>query len=179
MVSVRCKLIVKSELENLQLHFTVLELGEVELNEELSVLQWETLSAGLLKSGLELLEDRKSILIERIKNTVIEMIHYSEELPAQNFSVFLSEKLHYDYNYLSNLFSTSKGSTLVNFIIAHKIERVKILLAYNELSLTQIAEKLHYSSVSHLSNQFKKITGLTPSSFKQMKNKYLIALEDL
>ncbi|GGH74253.1 YesN/AraC family two-component response regulator [Filimonas zeae] len=179
MVSVRCKLIVKSELEHLNIHFTILELGEVEVEDELSAQQRDALAARLLKSGLELLEDRKSILIEKIKNIVIEMIHYSEDPPVQNFSVFLSKKLHYDYNYLSTLFSEVKGTTIGNFIIAHKIERAKELLVYNELSLTQIAEKLHYSSVSHLSNQFKKVTGLTPSFFKQMKNKRLIALEDL
>lgn len=179
MVSLRCKLIVKSELENLQLHFTVLELGEVEIKEELSARQMEELSAGLSKSGLVLLEDRKSILIEKIKNIIIEMIHYSEEPPVQNFSTFLSNKLGYDYNYLSTLFSEVKGTTIGNFIIAHKIERAKELLMYNELSLTQIAEKLHYSSVGHLSNQFKKVTGLTPSFFKNMKHKRLTALEDI
>lgn len=179
MVSARCKLIVKSELENLGIHFTILELGEVEVVEDLSILQLEALSCGLLGSGLELLEDRKSILIEKIKNIIVEMIHYSEEPPVQNFSSFLSEKLQYDYNYLSSLFSEVKGITIGNFIVAHKIERAKELLVYDELTLTQIAEKLHYSSVSHLSNQFKKVTGLTPSFFRQMKNKRLIALEDL
>lgn len=179
MVSVRCKLIVKSELENLNIHFSVLELGEVEVEAGLSLLQLQALAAGLQKSGLELLEDRKSILIERIKNIIIEMIHYSEEPPMQNFSFFLSEKLQYDYSYLSSIFSEVNGITIGNFIIAHKIERVKELLVYDELSLTQIAGKLHYSSVSHLSNQFKKVTGLTPSFFKQMKHKHLVALESL
>ncbi|GGH74298.1 YesN/AraC family two-component response regulator [Filimonas zeae] len=179
MVSFRYKLIVKSALENMQLHFTVLELGEVDIEEELSAPQLKTLAATLLRSGLELLEDRKSILIEKIKNIIIEMVHYSEEPPVQNFSVFLSEKLHYDYNYLSNLFSEVRGTTIGNFIIAHKIERAKELLVYNELNLTQIAEKLHYSSVAQLSNQFKKVTGLTPSFFKQMKNKHVNALEHL
>jgi len=133
----------------------------------------------LLKSGLELLEDKKSMLIEKIKNIVVEMIHYSDEPPLLNFSTYLSEKLNYDYNYLSNLFSEVKGTTLEHFIISHKIERAKELLIYNELTLTEIAEKLHYSNVAHLSNQFKKVTGLTPTFFKQMKHKRLIALENL
>lgn len=179
MVSLRCKLIVRSELEKMHLHCIVVELGEVEIEEELSAAQWSTLLAGLLKFGLELMEDKKSILIEKIKGIIIEMIHYSEEPPVQNFSAFLSEKLNYDYNYLSSLFSEVKGTTIANFIIAHKIERAKELLVYNELSLTQIAEKLHYSSVAHLSNQFKKVTGLTPTFFKKMKYKRLIALEDI
>ena len=133
----------------------------------------------LLKSGLDLMEDKKSILIEKIKNIVVEMIHYSDEPPLINFSAYLSKKLNYDYNYLSNLFSEVKGTTIEHFIISHKIERAKELLIYNELTLTQIAEKLHYSNVAHLSSQFKKVTGLTPSFFKKMKHRRLIALENL
>jgi len=125
------------------------------------------------------MEDKKSMLIEKIKNIIVEMIHYSEEPPLLNFSSFLSDKLNYDYNYLSNLFSEVKGMTIEHFIIAHKIERAKELLIYNELTLTQIAEKLHYSSVAHLSNQFKKVTGLTPSFFKNMKHKRRTTLENL
>ena len=179
MVSLRCKMIVKSELEKMHLQFTVVELGEVEIMEELSSKQQQELKTSLLRSGLELLEDKKSMLIERIKNIVVEMIHYSDEAPLLNFSSYLSEKLNYDYNYLSNLFSEVKGTTIEHFIIAHKIERAKELLIYNELTLTEIAEKLHYSNVSHLSNQFKKVTGLTPTFFKKMKHKRLIALENL
>ena len=179
MVSLRCKMIVKSELEKMHLQFTVVELGEVEITEELSSKQQQELKTSLLKSGLELLEDKKSMLIEKIKNIVIEMIHYNDEAPLLNFSSYLSEKLNYDYNYLSNLFSEVKGTTIVHFIIAHKIERAKELLIYNELTLTEIAEKLHYSNVAHLSNQFKKVTGLTPTFFKKMKHKRLIALENL
>jgi AraC-like DNA-binding protein len=179
MVSLRCKLIVKSELEKLHLHFHVVELGEVEINEELTSIQKEELKFGLLKFGLELLEDKKSVLIEKIKNIIVEMIHYSDEPPTLNFSAYLVEKLNYDYNYLSNLFSEVKGTTIERFIISHKIERAKELLIYNELTLTEIAEKLHYSSVAHLSNQFKKVTGLTPTFFKKMKHKRLIALENL
>jgi len=179
MVSLRCKMIVKSELEKMHLQFTVVELGEVEITGELSSEQQQELKTSLLKSGLELLEDKKSMLIERIKNIVVEMIHYSDEAPLLNFSSYLSEKLNYDYNYLSNLFSEVKGTTIEHFIIAHKIERAKELLIYNELTLTEIAEKLHYSNVAHLSNQFKKVTGLTPTFFKKMKHKRLIALENL
>ena len=179
MVSLRCKMIVKSELENMHLHFTVVELGEVEITEDLSPEQQQTLKKALLRSGLELMEDKKSILIEKIKNIVVEMIHYSDDPPILNFSAYLSEKLKYDYNYLSNLFSEVKGTTIEHFIIAHKIEKVKELLIYNELTLTEIAAKLHYSNVAHLSNKFKKVTGLTPTFFKGMKHKRLIALENL
>jgi YesN/AraC family two-component response regulator len=179
MVSLRCKLIVKDELEKMGLHFTIVELGEVEIKEELSPEQQQALKTALLRFGLELMEDKKSMLIEKIKNIVVEMIHYAEEPPVLNFSTYLSEKLNYDYNYLSNLFSEVKGTTIEHFIISHKIERAKELLIYNELTLTQIAEKLHYSNVAHLSNQFKKVTGLTPSFFRKMKDKRLIALENL
>jgi len=179
MVSLRCKLIVKSELEKMHLHFSVLELGEVELAGQLSPDQQKELKSSLLKFGLELLEDKKSMLIEKIKNIIVEMIHYSDEPPMLNFSAYLAEKLNYDYNYLSNLFSEVKGTTIERFIISHKIERAKELLIYDELTLTEIAEKLHYSNVAHLSNQFKKVTGLTPTFFKNMKHKRLIALENL
>ena len=163
----------------MHLHSTVVELGEVNIMEDLSSEQRKDLKTSLLKSGLELLEDKKSILIEKIKNIVVEMVHYSDEVPLMNFSAYLSEKLNYDYNYLSNLFSEVKGITIEHFIIAHKIERAKELLIYNELTLTEIAEKLHYSNVSHRSNQFKKVTGLTPTFFKKMKHKRLVALENL
>ena len=179
MVSLRCKLIVKEALTQLGLHVRVLELGEVEISEELPAEALLPLQTALMHYGLELMEDKNSMLIEKIKTIIIEMIHYSEEPPLLNFSSFLSEKLNYDYNYLSNLFSEVKGTTIEHYIIAHKIERAKELLIYNELTLTAIAEKLHYSNLSHLSNQFKKVTGLTPSFFKKMKHKRLIALENL
>jgi AraC-like DNA-binding protein len=179
MVSLRCKMIVKSELENLDLHYTVVELGEVEIVEKISAKKQNQLKAALLRSGLELMEDKKSILIEKIKNIIVEMIHYTDEPPKTNFSEYLSKKLNYDYTYLSNLFSEVKGTTIEHFIIAHKIERAKELLIYNELTLSQIAYKLHYSSVGHLSNQFKKVTGLTPTFFKNMKHKRLIAHENV
>ncbi len=163
----------------MNLHYSTVELGEVEIREELDPAQLAEFKQALLRSGLELLEDKKSMLIERIKNIIVEMIHYSDEPPLLNFSAYLSKKLDYDYNYLSNLFSEVKGTTIEHFIIAHKIERAKELLIYNELTLTEIAEKLHYSNVAHLSNQFKKVTGLTPSFFRKMKNQRLIALENL
>lgn len=179
MVSVRCKMIVKSTLVNMGLHYTIVELGEVEINEKLVEDQQNQLRAALLKFGLELISDKKALLVEKIKNAIIEMVDYSYELPAVNFSDHLSNKLSYDYTYLSNLFSEVKGTTIEHFVISHRIERVKELLGYNELSITEIAQKLHYSSVSHLSSQFKKITGLTPSFFKKMKYKRLISLENL
>ena len=179
MVSLRCKLIVRSELEKMNLPFTVVELGEVEIANDLTSKQQQELKISLLKFGLELMEDKKSMLIEKIKNIIVEMIHYSDEPPMLNFSAYLSEKLDYDYNYLSNLFSEVKGTTIEHFIISHKIERAKELLVYNELTLTEIAEKLHYSNVAHLSNQFKKVTGLTPTFFRAMKHKRMIAMENL
>lgn len=172
-------MIVKSELEKLGLHFTIVELGEVEIREKLSAKKQIELKAAMIRYGLEVMEDKKSMLIEKVKNIIVEMIHYTDEPPTVNFSDFLSEKLEYDYNYLSNLFSEVKGTTIEHYIISHKIERAKELLIYNELTLTEIAYKLHYSSVAHLSNQFKKITGLTPSFFKNMKHKRLIAHENL
>ncbi|MCD6063316.1 MAG: helix-turn-helix transcriptional regulator [Flavipsychrobacter sp.] len=179
MVSIRCKMIVKSELDNMQLQYTNVELGEVEIREELNPKQYNQLKAALLTYGLELMENKKTIIIEKIKNIIVEMIHYSDNLPETNFSDYLSKKMNYDYNYLSNLFSEVKGITIEQYIIAHKIERVKELLIYDELTLTEIAHKLHYSGVAHLSNQFKKVTGLTPSFFKKMRDKRFKAREDL
>lgn len=179
MVSLRCKLLVKKELENLGLHYSSLDLGMVEVFDDISQSKKEALKKNLLKSGLELLDDKKSILIEKIKTLIIEMIHYSDELPNVNYSDYISEKLGYDYTYLSNIFTEVKGTTIQQFIILHKIEKVKELLLYDELTLTQIAYKLHYSSVGHLSNQFKKITGVSPSFYKQMKYKRNTNLENL
>ena len=179
MVSIRCKMIVKDELSKLGIKYVVLELGMVEVCENISQEQHDTLNKNLLKSGLELLDNKKSILIEKIKNVIVEMIHYTVELPKVNYSNYISEKLGYDYTYLSNVFSEVKGITIQQFIINNKIERVKELLLYEELNLTEISYKLHYSSVSHLSTQFKKITGLTPSYYKQLKAKRAENLEDI
>ncbi len=177
MVSNRCKMIVKSELEKLGLHYLIVELGEVEIMENLSVELKDKLNTALKISGLEIIDDKKSILIERIKNIVIELVHYSEDQLKINFSDYLSEKLNYDYTYLANIFSENKGITIEHYMIAHKIERIKELIIYNELNITEIAYKMHYSSVSHLSNQFKKVTGLSPSYYKNLKNKKRTPLE--
>lgn len=179
MVSLRCKLMVKEELKKLGLVNTVVDLGTVEVLGDITSDQRKRLKENLLKIGLELLDDNKSILIEKIKQVVIELIHYSDELPKVNYSDYISEKLNLDYTYLANTFSEVKGITIQQFIILHKIERVKELLIYDELNLTEIAYKLHYSSVAHLSNQFKKITGLTPTYYKNLKEKRKGNLEDL
>jgi AraC-like DNA-binding protein len=179
MVSERCKMTVKSELQTLGLKHVTLELGMVEIQETLTPEERDLFKKNLLKSGLELLDDKRSILIERIKNVITEMIHYSEKEPLVNYSEHISQKLKYDYTYLSNIFSEVAGITIQQFIIINKIERVKELLLYDELNLTEIAFSLHYSSVAHLSNQFKKITGLTPSFFKLLKHKREENLEDM
>lgn len=179
MVSLRCKMMVKEELKKLGLKYVIVDLGMVEILEDITTEQREALSKNLLKSGLELLDDKKAILIEKIKSVIIEMIHYSDEMPDVNYSDYISEKLDYDYTYLANTFSEVKGITIQQFIIIHKIERVKELLLYDELNLTEISYKLHYSSVQHLSNQFKKITGLTPTFYKQLKNKRNSNLENM
>jgi len=179
MVSLRCKLIVKDELQKMGIRYASLDLGVVELLEDISKDQREDLRKTLLASGLELLEDKKSILIEKIKNVIVEMIHYSDEIPQTNYSEYISEKLQYDYTYLSNIFSEVKGITIQHFIIIHKIERVKELLLYDELNLSEIAFRMHYSSSAHLSNQFKKMTGLTPTYFKKLRHKRNNNLEEL
>ena len=179
MVSLRCKMMVKEELKRLGIKYLVVELGMVEILEDLTQEQREQLKVNLLKSGLELLDNKKSILIEKIKNVIIEMIHYSNELPKMSHSEYISEKLGYDYTYLANTFSEVRGITIQQFIINHKIEKVKELLLYDELNLTEISYKLHYSSVAHLSNQFKKVTGLSPTFYKQLGQKRKNNLENL
>ena len=179
MVSLRCKMVVKSELEKLGLTCVSVDLGAVEINEEISDEQLEIFNQNLKKSGLELLDDKKNILVEKIKAVIIEMIHYSDEVPNVNDSDYISQKLNYDYTYLSNTFSEVKGMTIQQYMILHKIEKVKELLIYDELTLTEIAHRLHYSSVAHLSNQFKKVTGLTPTYFKELKELRKKSLEEL
>lgn len=179
MVSLRCKLLVKEELKKLGLNYVVVDLGVVEILEDITEEQREQLKKNLLRSGLELLDDKKSVLIEKIKSVIIEMIHYSDEVPKLNYSNYISEKLGYDYTYLSNIFSEVKGITIQQFIIINKIERIKELLLYDELTLTEISYKLHYSSVAHLSNQFKKITGHSPSFYKLLKRKRRDTLENI
>lgn len=175
----RCKMVVKEELQKLGLHYVIVELGTVELLEDINSAQHQQLKLNLMHAGLELLDNKKSILIEKIKNVIVEMIHHSDTLPRVNYSDYISEKLGYDYTYLSNLFSEVKGITIQQFIIIHKIERVKELLLYDELNLTEISYKLHYSSVAHLSNQFKKVTGLSPSFYKSLKQKREHTLENM
>jgi AraC-like DNA-binding protein len=179
MVSIRCKMLVKEELKILGLHFVNVDLGTVEIMEEITSEQRKQLKTALLRSGLELMDDKRAIMIEKIQNIIIQMVHYSDELPKINFSDYLSEKLNHDYTYMANLFSETKGITIEHFIILHKIERVKELIIYDELNLSEIAWKLHYSSVAHLSHQFKKITGLTPSYFRSLKHKKRSALENV
>ncbi len=179
MVSNRCKMAVKEELRKLGLHFVVVDLGEVDVMEDLTAEQLAQLSAGLLSTGLELMDDKRAILIEKIQNVITEMIHNADDMPKMNYSDYISEKLDYDYTYLSNIFSEVKGITIQQFIIVHKIERVKEYLIYDELNLTEISYKLHYSSVAHLSNQFKKVTGLSASQYKQLKDKKRSPIEDI
>jgi YesN/AraC family two-component response regulator len=172
-------MVVKDELTKLGLKYNYVELGEAEFPERISAEQRERFRAALLKSGLELMDDKKSVLIQKIKTIIIELVHYSDEPLTINLSVYLAEKIQHDYTYLANLFSEVQGTTIEKFLISHKIERVKELLVYNELSLTEIAYKMHYSSVAHLCTQFKKVTGLTPSHFKSLKDKRRSMLEDL
>ncbi len=179
MVSLRCKMMVKEELKKLGLHFIVVDLGEVEIMENISLEQRELLRTALLNSGLELMDDKKAILIEKIKNVIVEMVHHNKDNIKINFSEYLSEKLDHDYTYLSNLFTEVQGTTIGQFLISHKIERIKELIIYDELNISEIAWQLNYSSVAHLSNQFKKMTGLSPSHFKLLKDKRRSPLEEI
>jgi len=179
MVSIRCKMVVKEVLKNLGLHFVVVDLGEVDIMEDLSEKGLKELDTALKISGLELMDNKKAVLIEKIKNVIIDMVHYSDEVPKVNYSDFISEKLQHDYTYLSNIFSEVKGITIQQFIIVHKIERIKELIIYDELTISEISWKMNYSSVAHLSNQFKKITGLSPSHFKALKDKKRSPIEEI
>lgn len=162
-------MVVQDELTRLGLHFGTIELGEVELAGDLSSDKREQLRLALAKSGLELMDDQRAVLIEKIRQIIIEIVHYSEEPLSVNLSEYISRKLHRDYSSMATLFSEVQGMTIEKFFIYHKIERVKELLVYDKLNLTEVAYKMHYSSVSHLSAQFKKVTGLTPSHFKQLR----------
>jgi AraC-like DNA-binding protein len=170
-------MIVKSELENTGIQYVSVKIGEAEVINNITAEQRDQLNAALKKSGLELIDDKKSILIEKIKNIIIEMVHYSETRINVNLSEYLSEKLNHDYTYLSNLFSEVKGTSIEQFFIKHRIERAKELLAYDEYNLNEIADKLHFSSAAHLCNQFKKITNVTPTCFKRLENKQRKAFE--
>jgi AraC-like DNA-binding protein len=169
MVTIRCKMIVKEILTRLGIEFSTIEIGKIETLHPISEETRQLFNAALKETGLELLEDRKAILVEKINTLVIELIHYTDKMPNLKYSSFISEKLGYNYTYLANLFSEVKGITIENFIIMHKIERVKELLIYDELNLTEISYLLEYSSVAHLSKQFKSVTGLTPTFFKNLK----------
>jgi AraC-like DNA-binding protein len=179
MVCSRCKMVVKDELLRQGLHPLSVELGEAEISEDLNAEQKLELDNGLLPFGFQLIDDKKSRLIEKIKNILVEIVHYSEEQLKTNLSVHLSQQVHHDYNYLSKIFSEVQGTTIEKYFIAQKIERVKELLVYDELTLNEIAYKLNYSSTSHLSKQFKKVTGLTPSHFKRLRENKRNPLEEL
>ncbi len=179
MVSMRCKMLVSETLKQLGLNYFMVDLGQIKVLECITDHQLEQLKCELLKSGLELMDDKRAIVIEKIKNVIIDMVHHTDELPKVKFSVFLSEELDYDYTYLANLFSQTEGITIQQFILNHKIERIKELILYNELSLSEISHRLNYSSAAALSNQFKKITGLTPSFYKQLKEKRQKNLEHI
>jgi len=179
MVCVRCQMVVKSELEKLGLHHNYVKIGEADIIENLLTEELEQLNNGLKKAGLVLMDDKKSILVEKIKSAIIELVHFTEDQIKVNLSDFLSEKLEYDYTYLANQFSEINGVTIEKFYLTHKIERVKELIVYDELNLSEIAYRLHYSSVAHLSNQFKKFTGMTPSQFKMLKNKSQGTINDV
>jgi AraC-like DNA-binding protein len=172
-------MMVKSELEQFGLHPLTVELGMAEVERELSSEEKKQLNDRLEKLGFKLIDDKKTRLIESIKTTVVELIHNSDDLPKMTFSEYLSEKFHHDYSALSKLFSEVQGVTIEQYVITQKIEKVKELLVYDELSLSQIAHQLHYSSVSHLSKQFKKVTGLTPTHFKQVKENKRTPLDEI
>lgn len=178
MLSIRCIMMVSALLAKLGIENIEVNLGEVEISENLPPYKYHQLKLALSELGLELMDDKKSILIEKIKKVIIELVYYSAEEPEINFSEFLSKKLQYDYTYLSNLFSELEGITIEKFLITHRIELAKQLIEYGELNLTEISWKLHYSSVAHLSNQFKKLTGITPSYYRQMNYKRLPAFQN-
>ena len=179
MVCIRCQMIVKAELEKIGLPYVYVRIGEADIIGEVRPEQLDQLNINLKKSGLLLMDNKKSVLVEKIKNAIIELVHYTDDQIKVNLSDFLSSELNYDYTYLANLFSEVKGITIEKFYLTHKIEKVKELIVYDELNLSEIAYKMHYSSVAHLSNQFKKYTGLTPTHFKELKNKRRETLEDV
>lgn len=168
MVCNRCKMVVKDELVKLGLHPKSVELGQIEISKEINSQQKNQLNTVLQSFGFELIDDRKSQLIEKIKSYIVELVHYSEDQLSVKFSAYISKKLNHDYSYLSTLFSEVEGITIEKYLINQRIEKVKEMITYDQLSLSEIAYQLGYSSVAHLSSQFKKVTGLTPSHFKQV-----------
>ncbi|MBE0654292.1 MAG: helix-turn-helix transcriptional regulator [Bacteroidales bacterium] len=179
MVCIRCQMLVKAELEKLGMKYIDVKIGEADIIGNIQPEQLEQLDKSLKTAGLELMDDKRSILVEKIKSAIIELVHYTEDQIKVNLSDYLSERLNYDYTYLANLFVEVKGTNIEKFYLTHKIEKVKELIVYDQLNLNEIAHKMHYSSISHLSNQFKKITGLTPSHFKKLRNKRRGTLEDV
>jgi AraC-like DNA-binding protein len=179
MVCNRCIMVVRTELKKFGLHPVSVELGEVELAGEINEEEKKALNEVMHQLGFQLINDKKSRWIEQIKNVVVELVHHQEAQIKTNLSTYISEKINYDYSYLSNLFSEVQGVTIEQYYIAQKIEKVKELLVYDELSLSEIADELHYSSVSHLSKQFKKVTGLTPTHFRQVKEKKRKPLDEV
>jgi AraC-like DNA-binding protein len=179
MVSIRCKMVVKEALKDLGLHFVFVDLGVVETMEELSAEQWQQLKIVLQRSGLELMENKKAQLIQEVKKLILDIIYNTEEELEVSFTVYLSQQTHQEYPYLANLFLEVQGTTIQQYMIIHKVERIKELIIYGELSITEITWKMNYSSVAHLSNQFKKITGLTPTHFRQLKEKRLQKMEEV
>lgn len=176
MVSARCIMAVKEELKNLGLHFVVVDLGEIEIMEEITDDERGRLKMGLLKSGLELMDDKKGMLMSKIKRIIFDMIHDGNGMIKISLSDVLSEKLEHDYTSMANLFSEVQGITIGQYFITQKVERVKELIVFDKMNMTEIAWQMNYSSVAHLSNQFKKVTGLTPSHYKDLKNTSLTFL---
>lgn len=179
MVCHRCKLAVDNELQQSGYHPQQIELGEVIIEEELNHQQLEALDSRLRHLGFELIDDRKARLVEKIKNVIIQLVHHSDDTLTVNLSSYLADQLHYEYNYLSNLFSEAEGTTIEKYYISQKIEKVKELLIYDELTLSEIAYRMGYSSVAYLSSQFKKETGLTPSHFKHVRDNKRRNIEEL
>lgn len=179
MVCSRCIMVVQNELEKLGVEFTNIKLGEVTLTNELNLDERNSLEAVLIPLGFEVIDDKKSRIIEKIKNIIIDFLHHQDNDAKNNLSDILGKKLNHDYNYLSNLFSEVEGTTIEKYFIAQKIEKIKELLVYDELSLSEIAIRLNYSSVAYLSNQFKKVTGLTPSHFKQIREEKRKPLDEV
>ncbi len=169
MVSSRCKMLVKAELDKLGLEYAQVELGEVELKKPINQGQYAELQSSLMKSGLELIEDKKAILADKIRVAVVELVHYSDDMSKVNFADYISQKLGHQYSYLTTIFSEVTNMTIEQYVIIHKVERAKELLLYGDLNLTEISHKLRYSSLAHLSAQFKKVTGMTPTQFKKLK----------
>ena len=170
---------VEAQLKSNRLRPLSVNLGEIEIEENLSKTQLAQLDISLKSLGFELIDDKKSKTIEKIKNAIVKLVHNADQDIKTNLSAYISSQLHQDYNYLSNLFSAIEGTTIEKYFINHRIERIKELIVYNELSLSEIASQLGYSSVAYLSNQFKKVTGFTPTYFKSLKEHKRKNIEEL